>query len=73
MFGQAGETHPATFKMNEKQDVVSGEPRQVSTSTVKKSVPARTHVGGNEILPGGILAPLPARQTLRTQVGRAQT
>ena len=37
-------------------------PRQVSTSTVKKSVTGQNgHVGGNEILPGGILAPLRCR------------
>ena len=42
MSGQAGESDPTRFQMDEEQDVVVARPRQVSTSTVKKSVPART-------------------------------
>ena len=42
MFGQTGETDPARFQMNEEQDVVGGKATPRSTSTVKKSVPART-------------------------------
>src|SRR6186713_1962348 len=59
MFGQTGETDAARFQMNEAQHVVGGE-----TSPGKhfdgEEVGARqdSHMGGNEILPCGRLAPL---------------
>jgi len=42
MFGQTGEADAARFQLNEEQDVVGGETSPSGTSTVKKSVPART-------------------------------
>ena len=62
MSGQAGETHPATFQMNEKQDVV-GDKTSPGKHFDREEVGTRqdSHVGGNEILPGGILAPLGCR------------
>jgi hypothetical protein len=59
MFGQTGKADAARFQMNEEQDVVGGE-----TSPSKhfdgEEVGTRQdgHVGGNELLPGGSLAPL---------------
>ena len=62
MFGQTGEADPTRFQLNEEQDVVGGETspgehfdgEEVSTCH-------HGHVGGDEILPGGILAPLRCR------------
>ena len=62
MFGQTGEADAARFQMNEEQDVVGGETSpgkhfdSEEVGTCKDG-----HVGGNEILPGGILAPLGCR------------
>ena len=36
----SGDFHPAALKMDEKQHVVGHQPRSVTTSAVKKSVPA---------------------------------
>ena len=62
MFGQAGDTHPATFQMNEKQDVV-GDKTSPGKHFDREEVGTRQdgHVRGNEILPGRILAPLRCR------------
>ena len=62
MSGQTGETHPATFQMNEKQDIVGGK-TSPGQHFDREEVGTRQdgHVGGNEILPGGILAPLGCR------------
>ena len=59
MFGQTGEADAARFQLKEEQDVVGGKTapgehfdgEEVSTCQ-------DGHMGGNEILPGGILAPL---------------
>jgi hypothetical protein len=62
MFGQTGETDAARFQMNEEQDVVGGETSPgkhfdgEEVGTCKDG-----DVGGNEILPGGIVAPLGCR------------
>ena len=62
MFGQTGEADAARFQMNEEQDVVGGEtsPGQhfhgEEVGTCQDG-----HVAGDEILPGGILAPLGCR------------
>ena len=61
MFGQTGETDAARLQMNEEQDVVGGE-TSPGEHFDGEEVGARQdgHVGGNEILPGSILAPLGA-------------
>ena len=62
MSGQAGETRPARFQPNEELDVVGGKisPRQHFDSE-EVGTCQDGHVGGNEVLPGGILAPLRCR------------
>ena len=57
MFGQTGETDPARFQIYEKQDVVGGETspgKHLNSEEVGTCQDG--HVGGDEILPGGILA-----------------
>src|SRR5438045_8676878 len=63
MFGQTGETDAARFQMNEEQDVVGGETSPNEHFDGEEVGTCQDgHVGGNEILPGGILAPLGCRQ-----------
>jgi hypothetical protein len=62
MFGQTGETDAARFQMNEEQDVVGGETSPGEHFDGEEVGTCQDgHVGGNEILPGGILAPLGCR------------
>jgi hypothetical protein len=42
MSGDPRHTDPAAFQMKEEQHIVGHQARQLSTSTVKKSAPART-------------------------------
>jgi hypothetical protein len=42
MLGGSGERDASRFQVQEEQNVEVAKPRQVSTSTVKKSIPART-------------------------------
>jgi hypothetical protein len=52
-----GQADAATLQMNEEQDVVCTSPRQLKTSTVKKSIPANTaKMRLNELLPRRVLA-----------------
>jgi hypothetical protein len=44
MPGDSGHADTPTLQVNEEQDVICHQPRQVSTSTVKKSVPANTAI-----------------------------
>ena len=58
MFGQTGKTDAARFQMNEEQDVVGGETlpgKHFDSEEVGTCQDG--HVGGDEILPGGVLAP----------------
>jgi len=62
MFGQTGETDAARFQMNEEQDVVGGETSPGKHFDGEEVGTCEDgHVRGNEILPGGILAPLGCR------------
>src|SRR5215467_6116422 len=62
MFGQSGETHPARFQMNEEQDVVGGEASPGEHFNCEEvGTNQNGHVGGDEILPGGVLAALGCR------------
>jgi len=62
MFGQTGEAHPARFQMNEEQDVVGGEASLGEHFDCEEVGTCQdVHVRGDEILPGGILAPLGCR------------
>ena len=57
--GQAGETDSARFQMNEEQHVVGGKTSPGEHFNREEVGTGQDgHVGGNEILPGGILAPL---------------
>ena len=77
MFGQAGESDPARFQMDEEQDVVGGK-----TSPGKhlngEEIGARQdgEVGGDEIAPGGSLAafrcrrdPVPTKDVTHSLIG----
>jgi len=59
MPGQAGEVDTTRFQMDKEQHVVGGEPSP-GEHLDREEVGAGQdgHVGGNEILPGGLLAPL---------------
>jgi len=62
MSGQTGETDAARFQMNEEQDVVGGETSPGEHFDCEEVGTSQDgHVGGDEILPGGILAPLGCR------------
>jgi hypothetical protein len=62
MFGQTGETDAARFQMNEEQDVVGGETSPGEHFDGEEVGTCQdAHVRGDEILPGGILAPLGCR------------
>ena len=62
MFGQTGETDAARFQMNEEQDVVGGETSPGEHFDCEEVGTCQDgHVRGDEILPGGILAPLGCR------------
>ena len=62
MFGQTGETDAARFQMNEEQDVVGGKTSPGEYFDCKEVGACQDgHVGGDEILPGGVLAPLGCR------------
>ena len=59
MFGQTGETDAARFQMNEEQDVVGGETSPGEHFDGEEVGTCQDgHVGGNEIFPGGVVAPL---------------
>jgi hypothetical protein len=62
MPGQAGEVDTTRFQMNKEQHVVGGEPSP-GEHLDREEVGAGQdgQVGGNEILPVGLLAPLPRR------------
>src|SRR5215475_12649545 len=60
--GQTGETDAARFQMNEEQDVVGGETSPGEHFNCEEVGTSQdSHVGGNEILPGGVLAALGCR------------
>ena len=62
MFGQTGETDAARFQMNEEQDVVSGKTSPGEHFDCEEVGACQDgHVGGDEILPGCVLAPLGCR------------
>ena len=62
MSGQAGETDPARFQMDEEQDVVGGKTSPSEHFNREEVGTCQDgHVGGDEILPGSILAPLRCR------------
>jgi hypothetical protein len=62
MFGQTGEADAARFQLNEEQDVVGGETSPGEHFDGEEVGTCQDgHVGGDEILPGGILAPLGCR------------
>src|ERR1039458_2058319 len=62
MSGQAGETDPARFQMDEEEDVVGGETSPSEHFDGEEVGTCQDgHVGGNEILPGGIVDPLGRR------------
>jgi hypothetical protein len=62
MSGQTGETDAARFQMNEEQDVVGGEASPGEHFDGEEVGTCQDgHVRGDEILPGGILAPLGCR------------
>src|SRR5260370_18325894 len=59
MFGQTGEADPARFQMNEEQDIVGGQTSPGEHLDGEEVGAGQDgHLGGDEILPGGILAPL---------------
>jgi hypothetical protein len=61
MLGQTGETDAARFQMNEEQDVVGGETSPGEHFDGEEVGTCQAgHVGGDEILPGGILVRLGA-------------
>jgi hypothetical protein len=63
MFGQTGETDSARFQMNEEQHVIGGEASPGEHFDGEEVCTCEDgHVGGYEILPGGILAPLGCRR-----------
>ena len=62
MPGQAREADAARFQMDEEQDVVGGDTSPGEHFDSEEVGTCQDgHVGGNEILPGGILAPLGRR------------
>ena len=62
MFGQTGETDAARLQMNKEQDVVGGETSPCKHLNCEEVGTCQDgHVGGDEILPGGVLAPLRCR------------
>jgi len=62
MSGQAGETDPARFQMNEEQHVVGGKTSPGEYFHGEEVGTGQDgHVGGVEILPRSILAPLGRR------------
>ena len=61
-FGKTGEAGAARFQMNEEQDVVRGETSPCQHFEGEEVGTCQDgHVTGDEILPGGILAPLSCR------------
>ena len=55
MFGQTGEADPARFQMNEEQDIVGGQTSPGEHLDGEEVGAGQDrHVGGDEILPGGI-------------------
>src|SRR6476619_7057326 len=59
MSGQTGETDTAGFQMNEEQHVVGGETSPGEHFDGEEVGAGQDgHMGGNEILPCGVLAPL---------------
>src|SRR5215475_1850327 len=70
MFGQTGESDAARFQMNEEQDVVGGETSPGQHFDCEEVGTCQDgHVGGDEILPGGVLAPLGCWLDPRTDEG----
>src|ERR1017187_368567 len=75
--GQTGEGDPARFQVNEEQDVVGGETspsKHLNREEVGTCQDGK--VGGDEILPGGILAasrcrldPVPAKDVAHRLIG----
>ena len=62
MSGQPGETDTTRFQMNEEQDVVGGKTSPGEHFHSEEVGPCQDgHMGGDEILPGGMLAPLGCR------------
>jgi len=62
MFRQTGETDAARFQMNKEQDIVGGETSPGEHFDGEEIGTCQDgHVGGDEILPGGILASLGCR------------
>ena len=62
MSGQASETDPARFQMDEEEDVVGGETSPGEHCDGEEVGTCQDgHVGVNEILPGGIVNPLGRR------------
>jgi len=62
MPGQAGQADAARFQMNEEQDVLGGETSPGEHFDSEEVGTCQDgHVGGNEIFPSGILAPLGCR------------
>jgi len=59
MLGQPGEGDPARFQVNEEQDVVGGETSPGEHFHREEGCARQNgHVRGDEVLPGGVLAPL---------------
>ena len=62
MFGQTGETDAARFQMDEEQDVVGGETSPGKHFDGEEVGTCQdSQVGGDEIPPGGLLAPFRCR------------